>query len=90
MVVIQARMNNSRLNGRLSMSIVLDNGDIHHFFALNDGVHHSSTRRFRGSYGTAVESELARPGARVVAEGVTGLAYFDAPDADLAGEPVAG
>ena len=47
----------------VSMSLVLDNGDIHHFFALHDGVHHSSTRKFRGNYRAAVCRELARPGS---------------------------
>ena len=67
MVIIQARMGpGGDQHGRVSMSIVLDNGDIHHFFALSDGVHHSSTHRFRGSASAAVHRELSRPCAEVV------------------------
>ncbi len=54
--------------GKFSMaySIVLPNGDVHRFFALADGVHHAFTRRHRGRFDDARESELARPDALVV------------------------
>lgn len=50
---------------RAGVSLVLDNGDVHHFFALSDGVHHSYTTRYRGRYDQAVAAELQRPGAHV-------------------------
>ena len=59
------------------MSLVLDNGDIHHFFALHDGVHHASTPRFRGRYDAAVRWELRRPNAHVVGEEAGGLRLID-------------
>lgn len=72
MVIIEAHLSAMGAHGtnapagRRSMSLVLDNGDIHHFFSLSDGVHYSSTRRFRGRYRAAVSRELARPHAMVV------------------------
>jgi hypothetical protein len=75
MVVIEARMNAGRDASRLSMSIVLDNGDIHHFFSLHDGVHHSTTQRYRGRYEEAVACELSRRSARVVDGDASALLY---------------
>ncbi|MHB8577234.1 MAG: hypothetical protein ACYDCQ_18130 [Dehalococcoidia bacterium] len=83
MVIIQARLGGHRSGhsgGRASMSIVLDNGDIHHFFALPDGVHHSKTHQYRGSYRAAVKRELARPGAVVLSD-ESGLIHFERPEA---------
>ena len=49
-----------------TMSLVMDNGDTHHFFPLNDGVHYSYTLRYRGNYDEAVAHELHRPHAEIV------------------------
>jgi hypothetical protein len=72
MIVIRAPMASGDPHSRHSMSVVLDDGEIHHFYALSDGVHHSSTRRFRGRYDAAVNRELARPHAEVVCDGLQG------------------
>jgi hypothetical protein len=53
-------------SGRTSMSLIFDSGEIHHFFALRDGVHHSWTGRFRDHYDAALQYELRRPNAEVV------------------------
>jgi hypothetical protein len=82
MVVIQARMGGCEPSSRYSMSIVLDDGEIHHFFALADGVHHSSTRRFRGRYEAAINRELARPNAEVIRGGLCKVAHLASMDAE--------
>ena len=66
MIIIRARVHARQGFGRHSMSMVFDNGDIHHFFALQDGVHHSYTRRFRGHYQAAINRELTRHNAEVL------------------------
>jgi hypothetical protein len=66
MMIIRARVDTRKGFGRHSMSMVFDNGDIHHFFALHDGVHHSYTRQFRGRYPSAINRELTRPNAEVL------------------------
>lgn len=50
---------------RTTYSFVLPNGDIHHFYSLTDGVHHSYSRKYRGSFEQAISAELERPGARI-------------------------
>ena len=66
MMIIRARVDTRKGFGPHSMSMVFDNGDIHHFFALHDGVHHSYTRQFRGRYRSAINRELTRPDAEVL------------------------
>lgn len=66
MMLIRARMCNPRSNERYSMSIVLDDGEIHHFYALSDGVHYASTGRFHGQYDAAIRHELSRPDAEIL------------------------
>lgn len=51
-----------------ALSLILSNGDIHHFYCLSDGVHHSYNRRYRSNYAAALAAELSRPGASVVRE----------------------
>ena len=60
----------SRLTRRskLALSLVLDNGDIYHFYCLSQGIHWVRTSRYRGRYEEAVRRELGRSGAKVVAE----------------------
>jgi hypothetical protein len=54
------------------MSLILENGDVHHFYAAGGRVHHSYSTEFRGRYERAVSRELSRPGAQVVYQwGVT-------------------
>ncbi|MPZ22155.1 MAG: hypothetical protein GEU28_01105 [Dehalococcoidia bacterium] len=53
----------ARLSG---MSLVLENGDVHHFYAVHDGIHHSYNAELRGHYERALAREMSRPGARVV------------------------
>jgi hypothetical protein len=65
------------------MSLVLDSGEIHHFFALHDGVHHSWTGRFRGRFDDALRYELRRPHAEIVDLAHANLRFLD----PLAGEP---
>ena len=48
------------------MSLVLENGDVHHFYSFVGGVHHSFTYDLRGRYEQAISRELARPGAQIV------------------------
>jgi hypothetical protein len=69
MKLIQIAMT-SRLTRRskLALSLVLDNGDIYHFYCQPQGVHWTSTSRYRGKYEEAVRRELRRSGARAVAE----------------------
>ncbi len=50
---------------KTTYSFVLPNGDIHHFYSLTDGVHHSYSRKYRGSFERALGAELERPGARI-------------------------
>lgn len=50
---------------KTTYSFVLPNGDIHHFYSLTDGVHHSYSRKFRGSFERAINAELERPGAKI-------------------------
>lgn len=77
MVVVKAKMGHGPVRSRESMSLILDNGDIHHFFALHDGVHHSWTRRYRGRYDDALQSELRRPNAAVVSHELGSLRLVD-------------
>ena len=51
---------------KTTYSMVLPNGDVHPFFPLHDGVHHSFSRRFRGRFDRALDTELSRPGAEVI------------------------
>jgi hypothetical protein len=54
------------------MSLVLENGDVHHFYSLAGSIHHSYNRELRGRYEHALSRELARPGAEIVYQwGVT-------------------
>jgi hypothetical protein len=58
--------------GLSGMSLILENGDVHHFYAAGGRVHHSYSTEFRGRYERAVSRELSRPGAQVVYQwGVT-------------------
>jgi hypothetical protein len=67
-VIIEAILTASRGQGLKTSSILLPNGDVHHFFPLSDGVHHSFSRRFRGRFDEAMAFELSRPGATIVGD----------------------
>lgn len=67
--LLQAPDGDGNLSG---MSLVLENGDVHHFYSLSGGVHHSYNTDLRGRYQQAVSRELSRPGAQIVYQwGVT-------------------
>ncbi|MEX2236281.1 MAG: hypothetical protein WEB00_01910 [Dehalococcoidia bacterium] len=53
----------ARLSG---MSLILENGDVHHFYAVDGDIHHSYNTELRGRYEHAVNREMARPGAEIV------------------------
>ena len=53
---------------KTTLSLVLDNGEIYHFFSLADGVAWSHTDRYLGRYAEAVRREMGRKKACVVAE----------------------
>jgi hypothetical protein len=55
----------AHLNG---MSLVLENGDVHHFYAVDGSIHHTYNSELRGRYAQAVSRELARPKAEIVYE----------------------
>ena len=50
-----------------TVSLVLDSGDIYHFFALSDGVHWAHSSQFKGNYLRAVKEEMKRANAKIVA-----------------------
>jgi hypothetical protein len=77
MVIVRAKLGDIGGPGRSSMSVVLDSGEIHHFFALHDGVHHSWTARFKGDYDAALLYELRRPNAEIVNPELTNLWVVD-------------
>ncbi len=79
MVLVRAKLCDGRGSGRTSMSLIMENGEIHHFFALHDGVHHSTTGRFRGRFDDAVAYELRRPNAEVVNHELVGLWLLEGP-----------
>ena len=73
MVIISWSLPQSGVETGLScMSLILENGDVHHFYSLAGGVHHSFTYDLRGRYEQAISRELARPSAQIVYQwGVT-------------------
>ena len=50
-----------------TIAVVLDTGDIFHMFSLSDGVHWSQSSEYRGRYEQAVEQEMRRTNATIVA-----------------------
>ena len=48
------------------LSFILSNGDVHRFYALSDGVHHSDNRRHHGDCAAALAAELRRPSAIIL------------------------
>ncbi len=65
MVIIRGTLLDANGVARFTMSLVLNNGEIHHFYPLSDGVHYSHTSYYRGRYQDAVASELQRPNAEI-------------------------
>lgn len=53
----------ARLSG---MSLVVENGDVHHFYAVDGGIHHSYNTELRGRFEQALSRELSRPSAEIV------------------------
>ena len=68
MVIIRSTLRDADGVARFTMSMVMGNGEIHHFYPLSDGVHYSHTSYYCGRYRDAVASELQRPNAEIVGE----------------------
>ena len=67
--LLQAPQGTTDLSG---MSLILENGDVHHFYSAGGSIHHSYITELRGRYEQAVGRELSRPGAQIVYQwGVT-------------------
>jgi hypothetical protein len=62
--------NGVRMSG---MSLILENGDVHRFYAVGGDIQHTHTTEFRGRYEHAISREMSRPGAQIVYQwGVVG------------------
>lgn len=48
------------------MSLILENGDVHHFYSVDGSLHHSYNTEMRGRYEHALNREMSRPGAQII------------------------
>lgn len=68
MRIIRSTIFNEIENKELfTLAVVIDSGDIFHIFCLSDGVHWSHSAEYRGRYEQAVEQEMRRTNATIVA-----------------------